>query len=74
MSDRTRFPAWIGHRACQVVGAALVVIGVLNLWFRSSDGDAWFRIAGAVGQLFLFIVAFATTILARRQNRRDLGR
>jgi hypothetical protein len=58
----------MGHRAVQAIGAFLAVIGVLNLGFRVSEGAGWFAVLGAVGQLFLFSMLFASTVSARRQN------
>jgi hypothetical protein len=58
----------MGHRSVQALGVLMVVIGVLNLGFRVSEGAGSFTILGAVGQLFLFATMFASTVHARRQN------
>jgi hypothetical protein len=59
----------MGHRAAQAVGAMIVLVGALNLWFRIRDGAEWSMILGAAGLLLLFVIIFANTIQARRQNQ-----
>lgn len=57
----------------QAFGLAIVLLGVVTLWARISEGAGWTTILGALGRLFLFLMISRLTIAARRQDRPGPG-